>query len=51
MRICSHDPPCLRPDSKGMADKGRIHDPTNSRGWTSAESKREVIDLNEKEDQ
>jgi len=47
MRICPHDPPCLRPDTKGMADKERMHDPSTTRGWQSVESKREVIDVEE----
>jgi len=31
--ICHHDPPCLRPDEKGMQDKGRVHAPHVPRGW------------------
>jgi len=31
--VCPHDPPCLRPDEKGLRDKHRVHDPSVTHGW------------------
>ena len=46
-RACPHHPACVRPDRKGLAQKGRRYDPHSERGWSFVDEEKENANSNQ----